>query len=659
MQLPLFTPAVQWKAPRVADLPMNWDNYRRVGIDIETHDPDLKKTGIGVRRDGYIVGVSFAFDDRAYYLPMRHAGGGNMDESFVLDYLRAQCNSFTGTLFGANINYDLDYLMHAGCTFEKVSNFCDVLLNEVLLDETRFSYSLANVAKAHGLPPKDEELLREAAQAYNVDPKSGLWQLPAAYVGPYAETDALLPLEIWRHQKPKLIEDGLASVLKLESGCIMPLLKMRRRGVRIDVNRLDELNAEYRKRERFAYDQIEALTGHHIGADEIWRARELGPLLIEAGAKLGKTETDEWKVDRATLENCGTPVGSFILEAREMNKMRTTFVQSVNTHMTNGRLHCTFNQMAREADDGRGTKGVRYGRMSCANPNLQQQPARGPHAADWRSIYLPERGQAWACCDWSQQEPRLTTLIAASLNMKGAAAAAKAYIDDPDLDNHDFMAKLTGLDRKAAKAIFLGLCYGQGGAKLCDILGLPTVQKPLKHGAEKDRKGAEFYRAAGPEGQRILDTFDNRAPYIRKVSQYLQDLADKQGSVSTLAGRRLHFPKAERGHDWTHKALNRIIQGSAADQAKAALVELDRQGFAIMLQVHDEFDLSVECRAEAEAAADIMATAHMGLPMMKKLTNTARETKLDGIRDTMGEQLASKIPFKVDVELGPNWGKVE
>jgi DNA polymerase I-like protein with 3'-5' exonuclease and polymerase domains len=654
MQLPLFKPAADWKAPRVADLPMNWDNYKRVGIDIETCDPDLKKTGIGVRRSGYIVGVSFATDDRAYYLPIRHAGGGNMDESFVLDYLRAQCNSFTGTLFGANINYDLDYLMHAGCTFEKVSNFCDVLLNEVLLDETRFSYSLANVSKAHGLQPKDEELLKAAAQAYNVDPKSGLWQLPAAYVGPYAETDALLPLEIWRRQRPAIIEQGLTDVLKLESACIMPLLKMRRRGVRIDVNRLDELCAEYRARENAAYDQIRQLTGHTISADEIWRAREIGPLLIETGAKLGKTDTGEWQVDRATLEDCGA-VGNFILEAREMNKMRTTFVQSVNTHMTNGRLHCTFNQMAREAEDGSGTKGVRYGRMSCANPNLQQQPARGPHAADWRSIYLPEQGDLWACCDWSQQEPRLTTLVAASLNMEGAAKAAKAYIDDPDLDNHDFMAKLTGLDRKAAKAIFLGLCYGQGGAKLCDILGLPTVEKELKHRAESERKGSKFYRAAGTEGQRILDTFDERAPYIRKLSKHLQLIAREKGHVTTLAGRRLRFP----GGDWSHKALNRIIQGSAADQAKAALVELDRQGFTIMLQVHDEFDISVTDEAQAQQAADIMRTAHMGLPMMTELTSKAREAKLDGVRDTMGEKLAAQIPFKVDVELGPNWGKVE
>jgi DNA polymerase I-like protein with 3'-5' exonuclease and polymerase domains len=322
--------------------------------------------------------------------------------------------------------------------------------------------------------------------------------------------------------------------------------------------------------------------------------------------------------------------------------------------MINGRIHCTFNQIARETEGG-DQKGARYGRLSCVDPNLQQQPARDEFAAMWRSIYIPEEGAVWGCLDYSQQEPRWTTHFSALMGLPKAEEAARRYREDPTTDNHTMMAELTGLPRKQAKGIYLGLCYGEGGAKLCDDLGLPTRWavsvsigrgKREVHYAETQHEamakrtelsmqdGAEtfMWRAAGEEGQQILNTFDNRAPFIKKLAKEAEKRAKQKGYITTLSGRRLHFPEGMGGgYDWTHKALNRLIQGTSADQTKSALVAADAEGYYLQLQVHDEFDGSFGSVAEAKACAKIMSEI---------IPNT-------------------QVPFKVDVEMGPSWGQIE
>ena len=325
-----------------------------------------------------------------------------------------------------------------------------------------------------------------------------------------------------------------------------------------------------------------------------------------------------------------------------MDKLRTTFAASVRRYEVKGRIHTTFNQIARE-DEAGDMKGARYGRLSSTDPNLQQQPSRDEFAAEWRGIYEPDEGGLWSSKDYSQQEPRWTTHFAAVMDLPMAKAAAQAYHDDPKLDNHDFMAKLTGLPRKYAKNIFLGLCYGEGGAKLCHDLGLPTrwavsrrevyetTYFETKEEAFRFRAQAEdgfVFETAGAEGQKVIDAFDERAPYIRKLAKEATKLAKKRGYIITGGKRRLHFPqKPDGSYDWTHKALNRVIQGTSADQVKKAMVELDRQGCWLQLQVHDEIastDSSVEeGRRWAQVMIDVMP---------------------------------ARVPFRVDLEMGDSWG---
>ncbi len=647
MQLPLWTPQSDWRPPSLGDLP-SWAGARRVAIDTETKDPHLKQMGIGIRRGGYMVGVSVALEDGpSFYLPMRHEGGDNVDVEQALAYLRAQAGSFEGEIVGANLSYDLDYWWEEEIEFPRIKYFRDIQIADPLIYELHKSYSLNEIARRHGLPGKDTTLLQEAAVAYGVDPKGGLWQLPGRFVGPYAIADVEQPLLTLRRQERMIEEKDLWEIYNLESEVLPVLVRMRRRGVLIDQNKLEEIEDWSLREEAGALRRVRDLTGVKIEVGNVWKSEALVPALEFIGLKLPKTSTGKKSVSQDVFASMEHPVTDALAWARKTNKLRTTFAASVREYMTGGRVHCTLNQIARESETG-DQKGVRFGRLSATNPNLQQQPnpEKDPElAGEWRKIYRPEPGALWAINDYSQQEPRWTTHFAALMDLEGAREAARAYHENPDLDNHQFMADLTSLRRIYAKQIYLGLCYGKGGAKLCIDLGLPT-RWALAVGRGRGRKVMYFetqseaieergnhphgfvWLAAGEEGQQILDRFDARAPFIRKLARAAETRAKQRGYVVTGGGRRLHFTQAGDGtYDWTHKSLNRVIQGTSADQTKRAMVEIDRGGHWMMLQVHDETGASVADRAEGEIIADIMR-----------------------------EAMPALVPFKVEMKIGASWG---
>lgn len=647
LQMPLFAPESQWSPPSLGSLP-SWADAKRVCVDVETKDPHLKQLGIGVRRGGFITGVSFTIEDGpSAYLPMRHEGGDNLDERQVLAYLRDQAKVFKGDLVGANLQYDLDYLLEDEVDFKEVRYFRDIQIADPLIYELHHSFSLQNIAERNGLPGKDVSLLEEAARVYGVDPKSGMWRLPARYVGPYAEADTQQPLLIMRRQERRIDDEDLWGVWNLESRVLPCLVRMRRRGVRVDLEKLRQVEEWSMTQEAEALARVKHHTGHSIAIGDVWKAGALAPALEAIGIKLEETSTGQPQIDKFLLGGIDHEVAKSIGWARKVNKLRTTFAASVRNYMVNGRIHCTFNQIAREDEKG-DQKGARYGRLSCVDPNLQQQPSRDEFAQMWRSIYIPEEGCEWVANDYSQQEPRWTTHFAAVMDLPKARVAAQAYWDDPNLDNHQFMADLTGLPRKYAKNLYLGLCYGEGGAKLSRDCGLPT-RWALASGRGRERRvsyhatreealearreveDGYMFEAAGEEGQEIIDRFDNRAPFIKQLAKKAEAQAKKNGFIKTIGGRKLHFPqKPDGSYDWTHKALNRLIQGSSADQTKEALVELDAAGHFIQLQVHDEIDGSVSNRDEAYAMAAVM-------------------------RDIR----KAEVPFRVDTEIGPSWGEAK
>lgn len=648
MQFPLFnTVQSDWRPPRLDSLP-SWAGAKRIAIDCETRDPTLKTLGPGVRRpDSYITGISFAIEDGpGAYLPIRHDGGDNLPVEGVLQYIREQGANFTGDIVGANLPYDLDFLAQEQITFDRVRFFRDIQIADPLINELHNSYSMQAIATRWGFEGKNEAVLRAAANDYKVDPKAGMWMLPARFVGQYAEEDTRLPLNILRRQEREIEEQNLWGVYDLESRLLPVLLKLRRRGVRINEAHLTYVERWALEREAEQLAIVRAQTGIRVNVGDVWKPEVIAPALEFIGVRVQKTPKGAPQIDKELLEGIDHPVANALERARKVSKLRQ-FGASVREHMINGRIHCTFNQLRKSKDDDSGqSEGAAYGRLSCQNPNLQQQPARDDFAPMWRAIYQPEEGRLWASNDYSQQEPRMAVHYASiSREIIGQQAWASAcvardkYRTDPTTDNHQMMADMAGIKRKAAKEIYLGLSYGMGGAKMCRKLGLPTmyaVRGPRGRlydiNSEEGRallaEGARRFEAAGPEGQALLDTFDAKVPFIKKMAKACENVAKSRGYIITLSGRRCRFPLDKDGNfDWTHKGFNRLIQGGSADQTKQAMVDCDAAGFDIIIQVHDEIAFSVEDKAEAERAAEIMRNC----------------TPLE-------------LPSKVDVEVGASWG---
>lgn len=641
-----------WKPPKLSSLP-SWEGVKKVGIDTETKDPHVKTLGSGCRRaDSYVVGYSFHLENGpSFYVPLKHEAGGNVDFGHAKQYLQDQAKTFKGELVGMNLPYDLDWLQHdLNVRFPQVSFFRDVGVADPLIFELHDFYNLNAIAERHGLEPKDETRLKERAYQLGLHPKSDLWKLRSEDVGDYAQYDAELPVLILAKQQKLIEAHGIQDIFDLESQVLPVLLKMRQRGVLIDERKLVEVEQYSIQEQSRQLMEVHRLTGVKIGIQDIWKVEGIEKALNAVGITLPKTATGKASFKKDDVLEYDHPVATAIQRARIVDKLRTTFAQSIRNHMVNGRIHCTFNQIARETESG-DQKGARYGRLSCTHPNMQQQPSRGEFAAMWRSIYIPEPGAIWSCNDYSQQEPRWTTHFANIMGYPKASEAAAEYRNNPLTDNHDMMAKLTGVPRKDAKAIYLGLCYGEGGAKLCKTLGLPT-RWCLSVGGYQDRRTYFFeseieareaarsvtekkflYECAGEKGQSILDQFDERAPFIKLLAKRVQKKAEECGFIKTVGGRRLHFlEKADvSGHEFTYRALNRLIQGSSADQMKKAMVLIDseRPEFYLQLQVHDELDSSAASPEEAVQASEIMK-----------------------------EAILATVPFRVDVELGHNWGQL-
>lgn len=686
MQLDFFPPVSDWRPPRIGDLP-SWAGAKRIAFDLETKDPYLrnyrigkesfKGLGPGCRRPGgRVVGFSFALEDGPYhYIPLSHEGGDNVeDEAQAWAYLRAQSDAFTGEIVGQNLSYDLDWAANYGVLFPKVRYFRDIMVADSLIYELHHEYGLDAIAKRRGFVGKNEALLKEAAAVYRLkNVKGEMYKLAARYVGPYGEDDARLPLKILAHQQKDIDEQGLQNIFDLESDLLPVLVRMRRRGVRIDFDQLARVENWSYEQEALALARIKDITGHSIELGDVWKPDAVAPALTAIGMRLARTEkTNQIKVDSALLKAAGNPTAAALLHARKVNKLRTTFAQSIRRFAVNGRIHTTFNQLKGDSEDGEGGQaGARFGRLSSKDPNLQAQPSRDDFAKAWRSIYIPEEGCLWGCADISQQEPRWAVHFAHKTKkrgrpLRGAAEMVRRYNEDPSTDSHSMIAEISGLPRKYAKALGLGLMYGEGGAKMCRDMGLPTrwcvffkgetLDPDSPAGQRAIAEGARVQETAGAEGQRIINTFDEKVPFVRELAKFCQKVARQRGYITTVLGRRCRFPEENQlkkaddrvtkaledgdaseeiavikalNYEWTHKALNRLIQGSSGDQMKKAMIEVDRAGHFLQLQVHDEVDLSIADRAEGEAIAHIVANA-----------------------------VIATVPFKIDLEIGPNWGEI-
>ena len=612
----MFTPESNWSIP---DIFPQFSETETIAVDLETCDPHLMTCGPGwaIGR-GYVVGVGVATDDWKGYFPIRHEGGGNLDETLVLRWIKNILSSSKREVIFHNALYDVGWLKREGIKVE--GKILDTIIAAPLINEHRFSYSLDNLGSTYCDEKKDESLLQDAALAFGINPKSQMYKLPSKYVGPYAEQDAALTLKLWKKLKLEISEQNLEKVLDMECRLIPLLLEMRWRGVRVDEEKAEVISKQLSTEEQKIQVEIKRKYGSEVN---LWANASLQKIFDENSLWYPKTEKGMASFQRDWLEGHQHELPQLIVRARKLNKARTTFIDKmIKEHCFNGKIHAEAHAMRND----RG--GTVSGRFSYSNPNLQQVPARDPEIGSLiRSLFIPEEGCQWGVFDYSQQEPRLTVHYANQMNLSGAKDAVAEYMEK-NADFHQIVADMANIPRKQAKMINLGLSYGMGKEKLIKELGIDNT-----------------------EAETLFRQYHEKVPFIRALQDQCARVAMERGYIKTFAGRHCRFDLWENRYEktlplplkeakekygenlkrsYTYKAMNRLIQGSAADMTKLAMLDLWEEGIIPHLQVHDEIDLSIENIKQANKVTEIMENC-----------------------------IKLAVPLLVDMELGNSWGETE
>ena len=364
---------------------------------------------------------------------------------------------------------------------------------------------------------------------------------------------------------------------------------------------------------------------------EIWAARSIAKVCEQLGIKdyerTPKTQAPSFT--KNWLSNHPNRILRNIASARTADKLRSTFIETIKNYVVNGKIHADINQL--KGDQG----GTLTGRLSYAHPNLQQLPNYNDYGTGIRSLFLPNsKEERWGCFDYSQQEPRLVVHYALRTpGITGISEIAQEYkAKDSTADFHNLVAKLAKIDRREAKTINLGLFYGMGQAKLQAQLGI-------------NNEG---------EAKALINNYHHKVPFVKQLMNSVMNRAQNSGQIRTIGGRLCRFNKWEP-KDWnrrelydtweeasrengsgnikrafTYKALNRLIQGSAADMTKKAMIILFKENIIPLTQLHDELNISIESPEQVDKIVKIMEEA---IPL--------------------------EIPNKVDYENGENWGSID
>ena len=601
---------------------LNLKGIDTVAIDIETYDPNLKTKGSGaIRKDGFVCGIAVATENETAYFPLRHS-----DTDIAYDRINKIWQVLNDKIFQNknitkvfhNAMYDVCWIRSMGYSIN--GEIVDTMIAASLIDENRYSYNLNAISYEFLKERKSETELNAAAKEWSLDAKAEMWKLPAIYVGKYAEKDAELTFKLWDRFKHEIREQDLQNVFDLEKNIFPCLVDMKFKGVRVDVEKANQTKNQLATKEKQILSNLKKETGIDV---EIWAAASIAKVFDKL--KLPYDRTEKSKAPSFTknfLQNHSNPLVKQIAQAREINKAHTTFIDTILKHEHKGRIHADINQL--RSDQG----GTVTGRFSYSNPNLQQIPARNKDLGPLiRSLFIPEDGCKWGCFDYSQQEPRLVVHYASLQRLLGVEDVLEAY-KDGDADFHTIVAEMAEIPRTQAKTINLGLFYGMGKNKLQAELGVSKTR-----------------------AEELFQQYHGKVPFVRELMDSVSRRAQDSGKIRTLLGRRCRFHLLEPNHfglhkplphdeaqreygpgikrAMTYKALNRLIQGSAADMTKKSMVDLYNEGIVPHIQIHDELDVSVESDEQAKKVIEIMENA-----------------------------VNLEVPNKVDYEHGKTWGDI-
>jgi len=563
------------------DAPPSLDGIGEVALDTET-------TGLRWWAGDRPIGLSVSWDSgrESRYLPWGHAGG-NLDAEVVRRWALAELRG--KRIVGLNTRFDAHMLREWGVDLEALGcTLGDVGHYAALLDDHRRGFSLEAIA---------QDLLGEGKLG-NLDP-TRMADYHASQVTAYARRDAELVSRILAKQAPLLEAQDLRRVVALEDEVIFPVLAMEKRGARIDVEKLHRWRDESEKELTLLLMRVHQAAGFRVNPD---RAEDLDRLFRERGLTSGaKTEkgrdsyTDEVMARAAAHDD----VIKLVREAAHLTDLRAKyFVPYSNSVGADGILRFALNQL-------RGDEyGTVSGRFSSSQPvrgegaNIQQvmsikkQIVRHGDRRIIRELFIPGSGLLFDA-DADQIEYRIFAHYSKSPRL------IQAYRDNPKTDYHAIVGSMVetyraGLDRTRIKGLNFGKLFGAGVGKISELLGVPEDQ------------GREFVAA-----------YDQAFPEASQLLHRVADLAKTRGYVKTALGRRARFPDGDR----TYMALNRVIQGTAADVMKRKLVELHAlrsEGFALRMTIHDEVVGDVPNLEVARRVAAVLdeQTTEMRVPLL-------------------------------------------
>lgn len=639
VQQPLFVPESNWVAP--TSLP-DLSSFGEIALDTETRDDGLAAgKGPGwVHGNGWICGVSAAWDGGCIYIPLRHPETDCFDKTLVGKWLEKLFQQRTRFVFH-NAPYDIGFIRSEWGLLPP-EFLDDTTLMAVMLDENRDGYSLDALCKEVGLPGKDETLLREAANAYGFNAKSELWKMPGRYAGPYAEQDAVATLALARHFRPLMEAEGVMGAYQTEIDLIPCTVEMRWRGVACNTERaergMDEL---FVMRDNMLVD-ISHRLARKVTIDNVRSAKWMEGVFTDEGIPFPRTKTGLGSFKNDWMFKSTHWLPRLCAQVEQLTGGAEKFLGGyILNYAHKGRIHASINQF--KSDDG----GAKTHRVSYSDPPLQQMPSRTKYKDDIltpeiisriRSCFEPEPGEFWFAPDFSQQEYRLIIHYAYLNGLPTAEAAVGRYIENPRTDYHQMVADMTGLPRPRAKDVNFAKAYGAGLGKFCEMTGMSEE-----------------------EGLAVMTQYDEEMPFVKALADKVKSLADSRGYIRLIDGARMHYSRYEPSYResgeayfapcpielaekrwprrrlkraFTHKSMNALIQGSAARQTKKAWVALWKAGIFPLLQIHDEYGISV-----ARNAA--------GLQLSKDVV------------DMMTNVIKLRVPVVVDAEFGTHWGNAK
>ena len=651
---------------------------RLIALDIETYDPNLHELGDGsIRKDGRILCCGAHGDRISKVFDFDNPN----DIQELRDILK---DPSIDKIYHNGIGYDLPWLY---CGYDMIIKGVqhDTMTRAALIDEYQ-SLGLDDCCRKLGLKGKNKDETIEAwyekwqaqmklaaksfkkygisdnneviiakenndfetwklsptevealiTQSYKKDVWANALVIWADPVGremmkKYNLQDCIATFNLFKAQE-KLIEP-LHNVYEMECKLVPILLDMKKRGIRVDEKRMAELAAKVQEKadeqERKLIDMY-GVTGEMISSGKKLGAR-LNEMGIHSPIKTA-TGTESWA--EGALVRIHHPVIPMIQEYKNYDSILNKYLRgSLSRTVINGRIHCTFLPMLRDKESGIGGGGTVTGRFSCKAPNLQQIPARNKghgqdFSQDMRSLFLPEEGKMIAALDYSQIEAVLLGHYA-----QGQQAAWFREQLKAGADLHNIVMGMTGITyRPVVKTFNYGCIYGMG----------------WKTAMEKNY--TLFEKLAAEEGldietftKDIYYNYHKKFPVIKDTMEWCQNIAKAQGYIDTMGGRRQHKPKPAydpatgKINDFIYKMLNKLIQGTAADILKTALINAYEAGIYDVLDlhllVHDEQVVSVPFTKEGcEATVELQKT----------------------MASVYKDQLL--VPIKAECELGPNWG---